>query len=353
MIFAKLVKVNEEQRTVYGRAVQGDVVDKSGEVFDYGTSKPHFQRWSADASAATGGKSLGNVRSMHSNVAAGKLTDIQFDDHDRAIDVAARIVDDGEWKKVLSGVYTGFSIGGTYLKKWPDSVDGQLVTRYTAKPTEISLVDAPCVPTARFFDIQKRDGSIRRVAFQNPGDINMFTPRDENFCGRSTAAAIIKAALSNPSGDLADLSFTKGTTPSRGETRLMQRISKRLEKELAKHGLGIKGPTSVGFNGAEGGSIAAIREIHSGGARKMSPVSLPPQSDNSAKAPTRIHPHIQPEHAEFKTPKYSPPPLFGASPQSASESNPSLPPGSSGQLDPTMAAIKQIHRQGPQRGYLR
>ena len=57
---------------------------------------------------------------MHGRVAAGKITDIAFDDEGKRILVAAQIVDDDEWRKVQEGVYTGFSQGGRYVKRWPD-----------------------------------------------------------------------------------------------------------------------------------------------------------------------------------------------------------------------------------------
>jgi len=61
---------------------------------------------------------------MHGPVAAGKLTDIAFDDDAKRITVAAKIVDDDEWRKVQEGVYTGFSQGGRYVKRWPDADTG-------------------------------------------------------------------------------------------------------------------------------------------------------------------------------------------------------------------------------------
>jgi len=44
---------------------------------------------------------------------AGKFTDIQFDDDNKCIEGAAKIIDDDEWEKVVEGLYTGFSIGGS------------------------------------------------------------------------------------------------------------------------------------------------------------------------------------------------------------------------------------------------
>lgn len=163
-IFCRITKVDEERREVTGRATQ-EAVDRDGEIMDYATTKPEFMKWSAEVSADTGGKSLGNVRSMHGNVAAGKLTNIDFNDVEKAIDVTAKIVDPVEWDKVLEGVHTGFSIGGRYARKWSEPLAGKMVTRYTAVPSEISIVDRPCCPTAKFFHIHKRDGSIVKREF--------------------------------------------------------------------------------------------------------------------------------------------------------------------------------------------
>jgi hypothetical protein len=165
-IFARITKVDEETRTVTGRAAQ-EVVDRDNEIFDYITSKPEFMRWSAEVSADTAGKSLGNVRSMHGNIAAGKLTNIDFNDVEKAIDVSAKIIDDNEWDKVMEGVHTGFSIGGRYARKWAEPINGKMVQRYTAVPTEISIVDRPCCPTAKFFSIHKTDGSVIQKFFKN------------------------------------------------------------------------------------------------------------------------------------------------------------------------------------------
>ena len=163
-IFAQITKVDENSRTVFGRATQ-EVPDYSGEIFDYASSKPHFEKWSAEVSRATAGKSQGNLRVMHQPVAAGKITQMVCNDAEKAIDIAAKVVDDSEWQKVLEGVYTGFSIGGKYGNTWEDPKDADL-TRFTAIPSEISLVDAPCVPTATYFEIHKADGSVLQKNFK-------------------------------------------------------------------------------------------------------------------------------------------------------------------------------------------
>lgn len=160
-VFAQLSKVDEEKRLVYGIAAK-QMVDHSGEQMDYAKSKPNFIAWSDTMLKDSNGLSMGNIRAMHGNIAAGKMVDMTFDDTDMSISICAKVVDDNEWQKVLEGVYTGFSMGGKYGKRWKDGD----VTHYVAVPTEISLVDRPCIPDAKFFDIQKADGSTMQKAFQ-------------------------------------------------------------------------------------------------------------------------------------------------------------------------------------------
>lgn len=151
--FAPLEKVDVVKREVTG-VIAEEAVDKANEIFDYATSKDYIQKWSESFEKATEGRSLGNVRAQHSSIAAGKLLTINFDDAAKKISVTAKIVDDNEWKKVDEGVYTGFSIGGRYVKRW---ADGQY-QRYTASPAEVSIVDNPCMHGALFTAI-KADGS--------------------------------------------------------------------------------------------------------------------------------------------------------------------------------------------------
>ena len=85
-LFLPLAKVDLDRRLVTGVAT-AETPDRSGEIFDYASSKPYFEKWSAEAAAASGGKSLGAVRAMHTPIAAGKLTDIAFDDDAKRITV--------------------------------------------------------------------------------------------------------------------------------------------------------------------------------------------------------------------------------------------------------------------------
>ena len=154
--FLQLQKVDISKREVWGTAAI-EQPDRAREIMDYEKSLTNFLNWSRDMAKASGGLSQGNVRAMHGDIAAGKLIHFEPRDDTKSIYVGAKIVDDNEWKKVLEGVYTGFSVGGSYGKKWPDpTLPG--FTRYEAKPVEISLVDVPCMPGAQF-EVVKADGS--------------------------------------------------------------------------------------------------------------------------------------------------------------------------------------------------
>lgn len=157
-MFIPLMKAVAAQRLVSGYL--DETPDRAGEIMDYATAKGAFQDWSAGMEKASGGKSLGNIRGQHANIAAGKLVDITFDDMAKAIHVTAKIVDDNEWRKVEEGVYTGFSPGGKYAKRWADAPHH----RYTPLVKELSIVDIPCKPESTFTMV-KADGAEEEVEF--------------------------------------------------------------------------------------------------------------------------------------------------------------------------------------------
>ena len=160
-LFFALTKVDEAQRLVYGVAT-AEQPDKSGEICDYETTVPYYKAWSGEIEKATGGKSKGNVREMHSSNAVGKLTQINFNDEQKQIEICAKIVDDQCWNKVVEGVLTGFSQGGSYAKTWKDGE----YTRYTADPAEVSVVDNPCLASASF-EMIRANGATEMVKFNN------------------------------------------------------------------------------------------------------------------------------------------------------------------------------------------
>ncbi|HUO92568.1 MAG TPA: DUF6582 domain-containing protein [Rhizomicrobium sp.] len=162
-LFIPITKIDVAQRLVYGTIAE-EIPDHADEIMDYASAKPMFEAWSQDIEKASRGRSVGNLRAMHGSVAAGKLDQIHFDDDARRIATVAKVVDDAEWKKVLEGVYTGFSMGGRYARRWPDPEHPHL-TRYTPEPMEVSLVDHPCIPSATF-EVVKADGTIELRKFR-------------------------------------------------------------------------------------------------------------------------------------------------------------------------------------------
>jgi hypothetical protein len=157
-MFVPLAKADATQRLVYGYF--DETPDRAGEVCDYASAKPAFESWSAELVKASDGKSLGNIRGQHSNIAAGKLVELTFEDDLKKIGFVAKIVDDNEWQKVEEGVYTGFSPGGKYAKRWQDGTH----KRYTPLVRELSIVDVPCNPNATFTMV-KADGAEEEVSF--------------------------------------------------------------------------------------------------------------------------------------------------------------------------------------------
>lgn len=162
---------------MYGVAI-AEERDNVNEIFDYATSKPYIENWSAAFAAQTGGKSLGNLRAMHQGISAGKVTELNFDDEAKAVHVSALVVDDGEWKKVLAGVYTGFSFGGRAIRRWDD--DQLNAVRYTLQPTELSLADKPCVPSA-VFEVVKTDGRVEKRPFKHAGGKDIMIKIEKNM----------------------------------------------------------------------------------------------------------------------------------------------------------------------------
>jgi hypothetical protein len=102
MLFT-LLKADATQRIVVGRI--DETPDRFGEILDYASSKPYFEKWSNEQLALSNGLSVGNLRAMHGKLAAGVLQKIGFDDAARAIEFDAHVVDDSEWAKVEAGVY--------------------------------------------------------------------------------------------------------------------------------------------------------------------------------------------------------------------------------------------------------
>ncbi|MDE2473116.1 MAG: hypothetical protein KGL35_31520 [Bradyrhizobium sp.] len=223
-IFARLTKVNEADRTIEG-VIASEAVDRSGEVFDYEKSKPHFEAWSQGIAKATDGKNLGNVRVMHGKHVAGVTKQLDFDDKAKHIAVKAEIVDDNEWNKVLKGCYTGFSIGGRYGSKWEDPV--LKAQRYEAIPSEYSLVDLPCNPDAQFTVI-KSDGSEELRKFETTDDAEALAKWADGLTDEQAATLLAKIARRNGVDP-------KEGTDKYGDVEYADEANKKYPLDSAKH----------------------------------------------------------------------------------------------------------------------
>lgn len=170
LLFCRLAKVDQAKREVWG-VVTCEEPDRDDEICDFDTTVPFYQALVDEMQKASsvnpeGGTNIFPLRAMHGLVAAGKGIAIEFRKEAKEIYMGFKVVDDAEWKKVQENVYTGFSQGGRYVKRWKD---GDFV-RYTAKPGEVSLVDVPCLQAAHFdavkalkaggYQFIKDDGSV-------------------------------------------------------------------------------------------------------------------------------------------------------------------------------------------------
>ena len=206
-----ITKVDAAKRLVFGLAT-AEVADRAGEICDYASTKPMYEKWSEAIATSSGGKSLGNLRAMHGAVAAGKVTALAFNDAAKQIEICAKVIDDAEWTKVEEGVYTGFSQGGAYARRWTDETGAK---RYTAEPHEISLVDLPCLAEARF-EMIKADGSH---------EWRHFKADDE---------AVAKVGARNSAEDLARIQDMHDTSVALGAT--CHAIKVQASPDLAKVG---------------------------------------------------------------------------------------------------------------------
>jgi hypothetical protein len=104
---------------------------------------------------------FGALREMHGLSAAGATLSAEVGE-DGATRIEALVVDPVAVRKVQTGVYKGFSIGGRVLAR--DPADRKVITKL--KLNEISLVDRPCNPEA-VIDMWKAD-----FAAAEPGPTN-------------------------------------------------------------------------------------------------------------------------------------------------------------------------------------
>ena len=167
-LYAEIAKMEAQDDgtvKVWGYA-SSEAVDSDGEIIAAEAMKaaiPDYMKFGA-------------VREMHGSNAAGTAIEINVEDDGRTF-FGAHIVDPVAVTKVKTGVYKGFSIGGSVTAR--DELNKSQITGL--KLTEISLVDRPANPDAVFtcFKADKpKDGEEAADKDDEPADKADETPAD-------------------------------------------------------------------------------------------------------------------------------------------------------------------------------
>lgn len=168
-LYAEIAKMEAQDDgtvKVWGYA-SSEAVDSDGEVISAEAMKaaiPDYMKFGA-------------VREMHGSNAAGTAIEINVEDDGRTF-FGAHIVDPVAVTKVKTGVYKGFSIGGSVTAR--DELNKSQITGL--KLTEISLVDRPANPDAVFtcFKADKpKDEEETADKDDEPADKTDETPADD------------------------------------------------------------------------------------------------------------------------------------------------------------------------------
>ena len=168
-LYAEIAKMEAQDDgtvKVWGYA-SSEAVDSDGEVIAAEAMKaaiPDYMKF-------------GSVREMHGSNAAGTAIEINVEDDGRTF-FGAHIVDPVAVTKVKTGVYKGFSIGGSVTAR--DELNKSQITGL--KLTEISLVDRPANPDAvfTFFKADKsKDDEETADKDDEPADKADETPADD------------------------------------------------------------------------------------------------------------------------------------------------------------------------------
>ncbi|HFC3315327.1 TPA: caudovirus prohead protease [Neisseria gonorrhoeae] len=169
-LYAQIAKMEAQDDgtvKVWGYA-SSEAVDSDGEVIAAEAMKaaiPDYMKFGA-------------VREMHGSNAAGTAIEINVEDDGRTF-FGAHIVDPVAVTKVKTGVYKGFSIGGSVTAR--DDLNKSQITGL--KLTEISLVDRPANPDAVFTcfkaDKPKADEEADKDEDDKSADKTDETPADD------------------------------------------------------------------------------------------------------------------------------------------------------------------------------
>ncbi|GLR26518.1 HK97 family phage prohead protease [Limnobacter litoralis] len=193
---------------VFGYASTADE-DADGETITPEAMKaalPDYMKWGA-------------VREMHQAKAAGTAIQAEVQDDGKTY-FGAHVVDSEAVKKVKTGVYKGFSVGGKVTGR--DDLNKAIITGI--KLVEVSLVDRPCNPEAKFTMFkadsieqpsaegeQESSGSVEEPAPENTGGDAEGAAKAEDPEGRKSpdAQAIEEIAKMVDAGELSPADLLK------------------------------------------------------------------------------------------------------------------------------------------------
>lgn len=202
-------KVDEEKRTVSGFATLNNL-DKQRDIVTTEASMKAFREF------------RGNIRELHTKIAAGKMLDYgvaQFHDtaHNKVYDgifVKAYISKGAQdtWEKVLDGTLNGFSIGGEIVD-FEHTLDEEgnsvrVIKEYEL--AELSLVDNPANPFANVVSIEKAHNFFEDIAEsleeKELNDMARVNKSDEGIVGTGDVVeeAVVEEVSAEPTAEVVE-----------------------------------------------------------------------------------------------------------------------------------------------------
>ena len=220
--YAAIIKSEKQEDgslMVYGKATD-ETLDLDNQICDAGWLSTAMPQWF---------KSGGNVREMHTSIAAGvaKEYEAKADGHY----ITAHVVDPLSVKKVEAGVLKGFSIGIKAPRVVRDQkaangriIDGQII--------EVSLVDRPANPSAKLIMAKSVTGESTLVQVEELHEYNAPLPsdlfkRDVSDKEREALAAR-GAAMPDGSYPIANVSDLKNAIQAFGRAKNPNAVKKHI-----------------------------------------------------------------------------------------------------------------------------
>lgn len=223
-LYAEIAKMEAQDDgtvKVWGYA-SSEAVDSDGEIIAAEAMKaaiPDYMKFGA-------------VREMHGSNAAGTAIEINVEDDGRTF-FGAHIVDPVAVTKVKTGVYKGFSIGGSVTAR--DELNKSQITGL--KLTEISLVDRPANPDAVFtcFKADKPKDEEEADKDDKPSDKSTEEEDENPKDGDKESKAEDKDDKDDDKKDEAEKSVSVNLSES--EIAILKAVLAMVEKSAVSNGI--------------------------------------------------------------------------------------------------------------------